>query len=1110
MINIKKEFRILSYIAIALSTAVFVFLVTGTPGELNNSAQALGKPFDDFPENEPQMVDFRMNDLRFADLTEREKQDQLRDWLLFVVVSDSSFSAAEINQSLYDLSTVRQGYTRPVSDFEYGTVRSRYIGDGEIVALIPAALTPEQRLDSFAAVVDKHRKNLGEKPSRLAVFEYELHTEQQYALLTRQQIVDAESLFSASAGYVETQVSTLEDLQEFMSEVDDLTHAQQQGDSLLLGGRKLRGQSYRGIRVAIWQAEDKIRRDLVDFETRWSAKLSQAAPSERKQLETQAFQEQSELGLVSSSGFSLDPVYDYPAFRKIFTQTISPVLREYVDRGNAPITEAEVQASEVGLANEDAVPYLMLADKLQRFDDPLSQSIGFELEASSRDYTLQKARYDGPLQGTEVGMLLFYTDLLAKLWALDYNASTPKSELADFAPLPEVVSRLASIYWQEQIDLPSTRLWFGPQDKGFQLSASHRLAFARNATQIYAASSDSLKLGEETYASPASDAFLGWWDNHYEEVAVYEPAYEQLNEIMKWSLLIGWLNHDYHGDLLAFLKDVPVQRDLWFPDWARAQGNRLKFQDWENIQFYPKGYLGNETESMPILSSQPYEVFGESGRYISGGVSLADSRLFEGRNVLKNADALNDSSLRSNIDYGSLSTADNLVNFSTLEGITYRLFDEQPTLSAVRTQAKEGHKLRSQVVELANMEFVRSIALTDDGLNISTSIGNTELGRLRTARTGNGFKVGWRGSDIDSGQQLVQKLVQSSTQPNEKSFKMLLESEPTLAAAAQANDGSFLLKIQDSDNWMQVASGGGGRDLPPDWQARIGNLPNDSVDSVNYLLRWIDDAQVQKRLASGEAKLFVVNVQTTSTPLAPDDFVNNLKQRNYSEVAAQISENPEEAYVIAQSHIRAELEIIDSLYQSRQVGLALDRLDELIGVYGQQPDLMLKKALLDISRKRLDVTRIDVNGTDWTAVESQEDFYSAVNIAFSGSDDAPRFRAIKTDNKVFYIQDSPGLNNIDPTLPIEDASFFGSETRAYRLESGSISDSHIGSNGYDEPVAALPFGSGSSEPSSSAANSTSFRTSGSALTDRECKEQKINGKIVRCDHDVYVVVENPQ
>ncbi len=43
---------------------------------------------------------------------------------------------------------------------------------------------------------------------------------------------------------------------------------------------------------------------------------------------------------------------------------------------------------------------------------------------------IQAARYDGRLQGTETGMVLFYTDLLMKLWALDFTNAAPGRSMA--------------------------------------------------------------------------------------------------------------------------------------------------------------------------------------------------------------------------------------------------------------------------------------------------------------------------------------------------------------------------------------------------------------------------------------------------------------------------------------------------------------------------------------------------------------------------------------------------------------------------------------------------------------------------------------------------------
>ncbi|MBD2259303.1 hypothetical protein [Pseudanabaena sp. FACHB-2040] len=1118
----RKQFRILSYIGLAIATALMILLfANGIPAGSTSRAIALDKPFNDFPENETQFVDFRLDELSFADLSDREKQDQLRDWLLFTIASDHSLTAEEINQGLYDLSTVRQGYMRPVSNFEYGTTRSLHVGNGEVVALIPSELEAGQRSDALAHIADKHRKDLGQMPSSLVVFEYELHPEQQYGLLTRREVVDAEPLFTAAAGYTEARIEILPDLQQFMNEIDDLTYARQQGGGLILGGRKLQGRSYRGIRVedvaAIWQSEEKIRQNFAAFEAKWNARLNEASPLERAEIEAQAHQEMAELGLVSGSGFSLDPAYDFRAFEAAFDQ-LSSDLRGYIALGGAPITEEDVQSAEAGLTADDEVPYLILVDKLKTSSNLNDQYLGDYLQEQEKAFQFQQARYDGDLKGTEVGMVLFYTDLLAKLWSQDHRSSAPQEAVPDFLPSTQITSNIASIYKQETLDFPNTRIWFGPQDKGFQITdADNSLLFARNATRIYAASSNPLRPGEETVASARSEAFIGWWNDHYEEVAAYEPEYERLNQIMKWSLLIGWLNNEGQSHKLDLLKTVSVKRDAWFPDWARANQDRLKFKDWDSVGFYKQGYLGTTTEAMPILYSETFTFFGEPNWFIQGGVSLADEALFQGRKAFSNVDDLNTLAYRSTIDYSTLQTADDQLSFTTLEGTVYRLFDQQPTLASVAAKAKEGSKLRSRLSELSNLEFVRNLVRTDDGLSVSTFIGQTELGRLKTARTGNGFKVGWHGRDIDDGQLLVQQIQQVTDQP----LDSVLKNHPMVAAAAQMSDGSYAIKLQGSDDWMQMAAGGGGSDLPPDWHARVGSLPDDPSAVSNVVLRWLDDEQMSGQVASRRAQIFVDKRFDSSADLNADDLMQNLKQRNYAQVAQQIADDPQKVQAVAREHIKAELKVIDALHRNRQTAGALQRLDDLIDIYGRQPELMVKRALLDIDRSRLSVRRIDPNGAIADPIRSQEDFYAVINQIYGSSDAKAHFKAMVTSNEVIYIQDSPSFNNVDPSIPIAGAFPFGSEARAYRLEAGSIGNAHIGGGGYDDPIGAFLTGSdgvNSTAPDTfNLSNYANLPTGGAADSEETCEEeiltanqtaaaQPTQGRI-RCPHDVYIIID---
>jgi hypothetical protein len=104
-------------------------------------------------------------------------------------------------------------------------------------------------------------------------------------------------------------------------------------------------------------------------------------------------------------------------------------------------------------------------------------------------------------------MVLFYTDLLAKLWAIDYVNNTPSKAIEEFEPLTRTI--LPSLCRGEEKALPNTRLWFGPEDYGYQVLAGNMLAFARNATRIYAASSNPLDPGKETEPKASANAFWG-------------------------------------------------------------------------------------------------------------------------------------------------------------------------------------------------------------------------------------------------------------------------------------------------------------------------------------------------------------------------------------------------------------------------------------------------------------------------------------------------------------------------------------------------------------------------------------------------------------------------
>ncbi|HEX8140679.1 MAG TPA: hypothetical protein VF544_24140 [Pyrinomonadaceae bacterium] len=893
----KKLLDLGSLAAIALALILIGYLYFP-----QRSSQAAGRTgaFKEFPVGQARMVNLSARREALEDLTARERMDQMRDWLLFTVVSSSGLSPDEINKALFDLPSIRHGYMQPVASFEYGDTRSCYIGDGQVLALVPAD-TSAERDERLARIADEQRKNLGELPAKLLVFEYELRPfdspVQQTATVTRRDPVNVKDLFKPSAGYYEAKINSLDDLNRFMGQVDDLTYASLK-DGLTVGGRKIKGHNYRGIRVeeiaALYQSEAKIRgerkalkQQIEDFYAGWKRRTYRTK-AEKTELLRQFAQEEDALleklrqarragHLVGSSGFSLDPTFDYPALLSKFDSTIGPSLRRLLSDGSPSVlqtssqdgsstsgssglllaensVEQKIKRARDGLANKDADPLFNLLDELaSRGADgkEIAEKIGKDIREA---HGYQVARYDGELGGTETGMVLFYTDLLAKLWAMNYQGSAPVNDVAEFHPMTALP--VSSVYRQEIQELSNTRLWFGTQARGFQVAdKGQSMLFARTATRVYAASSNSLKPGDEKQPNAESAAFLGWWDDHYEEIARFEPEYERLNEIMKWSLVVTWLNQQEQGAKLGFLQDVTVEHGNWFPDWVK-QRPQLRYTAWDKIGFYQRGANDTATETLPRLESEHYRWFGRE-KWLVGGVSLASEETFARRAALSTESEVAQLARRSNLNYAAGESTGTALK--TLEGTTYRFASTSAKEALTTATAKSGAKMRGLYGEVANEPVARSVAHASDGLSISTRVGDVPLGDLNISSAENGFRVGWASRDIDAGTSLGRRLSMSGN-PDKAAKVLALDPNVEASIRLPGNDG-FLIKLEGSERWLRVTpEGAQPASLGQSYAARVGSF---DARARNYQLKWVKAEELSGSLG-GDTALRLRKVANTA------------------------------------------------------------------------------------------------------------------------------------------------------------------------------------------------------------------------------------------------------
>lgn len=244
-------------------------------------------------------------------------------------------------------------------------------------------------------------------------------------------------------------------------------------------------------------------------------------------------------------------------------------------------------------------------------DMVIASDIGLSVWGQSAQ---QCARYDGPLAGTATGMTFFYTDLLAKLWTRGQKEVSPEGEVDGFE---SIVHHANSTAWCEEEGRRFTRLWFGVRDEGYARERSGGVRFAPTATRLFAKGSTPGSGEGEAEPNARHRRFILWWDRHFAQLAEWEPQYETLNQIMKWSVVMQSARIGGDRSCLRFLQGVPVKNDQHFAQWVTETRN-LKWRGPVNLVPAPL----KATECLPLLTSEPFDYCGDVSTLV-GGVGAA-------------------------------------------------------------------------------------------------------------------------------------------------------------------------------------------------------------------------------------------------------------------------------------------------------------------------------------------------------------------------------------------------------------------------------------------------------------------------------------------------------
>jgi hypothetical protein len=1024
---------------------------TSSKSQLGLGAQTEAvKPFD-IPVGVSRTVEFTADESLFRDYTARERKDQYRDWLLFAAVSAFQPSVEDYNKIVFDLPTTRHGYMRPVGNFEFGETRSRFIGDGRVLAVIPAARSVDERKDLLAHIADEHRKSQGGEFSRLIVIEYELDSSYRPGMLTRREDVEYALLYSAEYGYHEKEIAKLRDLEQFMAVVDDLTAVKKVPNGLVLGGRKILNRKYRPISVeqvaTIWQSEKQIQEAeiaLADFKGRWEHRTYRRGDeTQRQRLQGEHDREwnaltkrlkagRSDLKPVGGSGFSLDIGGD--------GRKLSEALESW-QSSKALSASQKFTVSNLSqvLAGGNMIPFIQFTHWMEVKGD---RRYARELKQLEREHLYQAARYDGDLQGTEVGMILFYTDLLAKLWTIDFINSSPRRDrMPDFVDHPTAPDSL--IYLEERNKLDSGRLWFGESNFGFQIADMKNAVYlARNATRLYSAATDPDHPGKEVESSASMAAPIDWWNDHYEEVARYEQEYERLNQVMKWSIVISWLNEQNEGARLSFLDNVHVDRSKVFPDWVSSHP-QLRFQRWRDVGFYEAGHNGTRTESLPVLW----------GPVTGGGVSLASKEGIAKRGPI--SVDVEKTLRRSNLAYA---TSTGNTTLKTLDETVFTLNSRGTNQFSVIAKPKSDAKLRAATAQLAHTDIERIISSNVGTLSFETHAGTVPISNLEIGRSSNGFRIGWRAREIDRAHSYARTL-SVALDPDS-----VLLGDPMLQAVVKfPDDATYAIKLNGSPNWLRLApEENPSVDIATGWQLRASEGPpkakramqasviddarlreiigaqqslivenspqgktflrvsSDQPPSGSRLVEvtdgntdahaWIspssqrvhlvvgdgdgiDAVKIAQRLSPkefNEIQEAASKPHTVSVPVSPEsrlraELPTDLASQQFRKAAAKIANNLDSARLALRENLRLDLKRNVAIRKTKGADEALHDLDRLIATYGRRPDLTLRRGLYLIDRGNIEAAAENVQTTVPRVISDRRTFFDEVNARWASN-----------------------------------------------------------------------------------------------------------------------------
>ncbi|MGH3916054.1 MAG: hypothetical protein ACRDTC_21990 [Pseudonocardiaceae bacterium] len=531
----------------------------------------------------PTVISYAAAADRLSGLDPAEAQEQLRDWIRTGLATALELDTTQLRNSLYDTVPVRDPAFVGLAEQPSGPGRALFDGRDTLHVLVPRDDPDEAR--TIGLLLDDHRTDAGADSALVQIHHYQIYPDAQTIELTVQDPAPTAEVRSAN-GYVETQVGDTTGLTDFLAQTNHLSLLEVRGPEIWAGG---------------WT---------------WP-ELTPGMAGARLSHEDVSVIQRGYLAVAAGRlpGFSLDPgPPETPGDALAILTDLSPELSSRLStdawEGSAfPSADAVRETVDNALFYDDPQPAALAELGL-----PTDRTQLYVLSKLFEGLpTYSQARYDGGLAGTEVGMTLFYTDFVAKNWINDVGTGVPTDAVGGFIPDPEAVIPWSHCPGPDDPLSEYGRLWFGPNESGFTFDDT-RVGIGAQATRLFSRSdSDEGTEVEPTYGFGRG---IRWWDQHYQQVADYEPQYQRLDQIMRWSAALEWLISRTDKELPQ-LSDTQIRSDLRFQDWY-AQHSELRERS--QIEFVAPPSAAQE--AVLFKPSASYDSCGY--RALSGGVSLSD------------------------------------------------------------------------------------------------------------------------------------------------------------------------------------------------------------------------------------------------------------------------------------------------------------------------------------------------------------------------------------------------------------------------------------------------------------------------------------------------------